>query len=75
VCFRFIFSNKDDAINDSLNKEVLLRIQEEGIALFSSTILNNKYALRVAITNHRTKMSDIDLTISKILEIGNTLKK
>ena len=40
---------------NALNKEILLRIQESGLAIPSQTMLNGKFATRVAITNHRSR--------------------
>ena len=56
-----------------LNREILLRLQEEGIASPSSTILNGKYTLRVANVNQRTQMEDMDLLVREVLRIGNQI--
>jgi aromatic-L-amino-acid/L-tryptophan decarboxylase len=63
VCFRYKGS-------DTLNKELLMRLQESGVAAPSYTMLHGCYALRVAITNHRTRMEDMDILIAKVLELG-----
>ena len=47
-----------------------MRIQERGIAVPSGTVLRGKFALRVAITNHRSKREDFDLLVEKVVEIG-----
>ena len=54
----------------ALNKEILLRLQEEGIASPSSTILNGKYTLRIANVNQRTQREDMDLLVREVLRIG-----
>ena len=41
------------------NEEVLTQVQEAGIAVPSSTTLNGRFAIRVAITNHRTRREDL----------------
>jgi glutamate/tyrosine decarboxylase-like PLP-dependent enzyme len=56
------------------NREILLRLQEEGIASPSSTILNGKYTLRVANVNQRTRMEDMDLLIKEMLRIGKSIQ-
>jgi glutamate/tyrosine decarboxylase-like PLP-dependent enzyme len=56
-----------------LNREILLCLQEEGIASPSSTILNGKYTLRVANTNQRTRKEDMELLIREVLRIGTQL--
>jgi glutamate/tyrosine decarboxylase-like PLP-dependent enzyme len=59
----------EEEIRD-LNREILVRIQEEGIASPSSTILNGKYTLRVANVNQRTRFEDMDLLVREVLRIG-----
>jgi hypothetical protein len=57
----------------ALNREILLRLQEEGIASPSSTILNGKFTLRVANVNQRTRFEDMEILVGEVLRIGNTL--
>lgn len=73
LCFRYINSSTDDEQLNALNKELLLRLHESGVAVPSYTILHGKYALRVANTNHRTRKEDFDLLISKVIELGDQL--
>ena len=68
VCLRYSKGKPDQL--DALNREVLMRIQERGIAVPSATVLNGKFAIRVAITNHRTVLSDLDFFAGKVVEIG-----
>ena len=42
-------------------------------AVPSNTILGGEFALRVAITNHRTRMSDIDLLVDEAERMGDEL--
>jgi hypothetical protein len=48
-----------------------MTLQESGIASPSSTILNGRYAIRVAITNHRSIQEDFDILVDAVLEIGS----
>jgi glutamate/tyrosine decarboxylase-like PLP-dependent enzyme len=73
VCFRYKVTGVDDAGLNEINRELLMRIQESGIAIPSSTILRDKFALRVALTNHRTKDSDIELLVKTVVRIGNEI--
>jgi aromatic-L-amino-acid/L-tryptophan decarboxylase len=57
-----------------MNAEILLRLQESGIAVPSSTIIDGKFAIRFANVNHRARMSDIDVVIDGILRIGRDLR-
>jgi glutamate/tyrosine decarboxylase-like PLP-dependent enzyme len=63
----------DDASLNKLNDEILLRLQEEGIAVPSSTTLRGKYAIRVAITNHRSRREDFDTLVRETLRIGREI--
>jgi glutamate/tyrosine decarboxylase-like PLP-dependent enzyme len=73
VCFRYTGGlSSEDAI-DALNKELLLRLHEGGIAAPSYTVLNGKYALRVCITNHRSRREDFDLLVREVLRLGGSL--
>jgi glutamate/tyrosine decarboxylase-like PLP-dependent enzyme len=70
VCFRF--APKDaprDALNP-VNQEILLRIQESGLAVPSSTAIGDAFALRIAITNHRSRREDFDLLVKAVSDIG-----
>jgi glutamate/tyrosine decarboxylase-like PLP-dependent enzyme len=66
VCFRF---RAEDA--DKVNGEIVIDIQESGIAAPSTTILDGQLAIRAAIVNHRTGTCDIDALISAVLEFGS----
>jgi aromatic-L-amino-acid decarboxylase len=48
----------------------LLRVQESGAAVPSSTILDGKFAIRVAITNHRSRREDFDALVAAVLQTG-----
>ncbi len=70
TCFRMVHAGFSENQLRDLNREILLRLQEEGIASPSSTILNGKYTLRVANVNQRTRMEDMDLLVREVLRIG-----
>ena len=74
VCFRFNPQSKkltQETLN-SLNQEILFQLQEKGIATPSYTTLNGNYAIRVAITNHRSRIEDFDLLVESVLNIGKS---
>lgn len=75
VCYRYNPGTLDEQQLDVLNKEILIRLHEEGIALPSFTLLNAKYAIRVAITNHRSTLADFDLLVDASVRIGEELGK
>ena len=65
VCFRY---RADDA--DRVNGEIVVNIQESGIAAPSTTVLDGRLAIRAAIVNHRTDVGDIDALLAAVLEFG-----
>lgn len=73
VCFRFNPGGLDDQDLNPLNKEILTRLQEQGIAAPSYTTLRGKYCLRMAIANHRSRQEDFDLLAREVVRIGRDL--
>ena len=73
VCYRFIARKTSTEELNRINKEILMRLQEEGIAAPSYTLLNGVYAIRVAICNHRSKTEDFDLLVQASVRIGKEL--
>ena len=73
VCFRYIRPGLDDAALDALNKEILVELQEQGIAVPSGTTIRGKYVLRVAHTNHRSRREDFDVLVREVMRIGKEL--
>jgi aromatic-L-amino-acid decarboxylase len=71
VCFRYVPATpRDVGTLDALNEEILLRLQERGIAVPSGTRLGGRYAIRVANVNHRSRDSDFDALVEAVVEIG-----
>ncbi len=70
VCFRYNPGGVSDEALSAINEETLLRIQERGIAVPSSTTIDGKYVLRIAIVNHRTKYVDLSNLAKAVLEIA-----
>jgi glutamate/tyrosine decarboxylase-like PLP-dependent enzyme len=83
VCFRYVGEpgmnsgkrreDRDRAL-DALNREILVRLQEEGIAVPSGTTIRDRYYLHLAITNHRTRTEDLDLLFREVLRLGGELE-
>ena len=73
VCFRFNPEGMDqDSLRD-LNIEIMLRLQEAGIAALSDTTVRDRHCLRAAICNHRTRYVDLDLMVDEVVRIGGQL--
>jgi glutamate/tyrosine decarboxylase-like PLP-dependent enzyme len=73
VCFRFNPGGKNDETLNALNKEILMSLHEQGIAVPSYTTLNERYCLRIAIANHCSTQADFDLLAKEVVRIGNEL--
>ena len=59
-----------DAVLEELNPRILVALQERGIAAPSSTQLGGRFAIRVAITNHRSRRDDFDALADAVLALG-----
>lgn len=73
ACFRFAPSRLSEAELNALNEEILLQLQERGIAVPSGTTLGGRFAIRVANTNHRARREDLDALVDGVLAIGREL--
>jgi aromatic-L-amino-acid decarboxylase len=73
VCFRYVADGLDTEALNALNRELLVRLQEGGIAAPSYTTLNGNYCLRAAIANHRSRFEDFDRMIEEVVRIGDSL--
>jgi glutamate/tyrosine decarboxylase-like PLP-dependent enzyme len=70
VCFRFNPGRLDTEALNALNKEILMQLHEQGIAVPSYTTLGDTYCLRIAIANHRSTQEDFDLLAREVVRIG-----
>lgn len=73
VNFRYTATTRRDAALDDLNAEILVVLHERGIAAPSSTVLNDRFAIRVAICNHRSTRADFDALVKGVVAIGKEL--
>ncbi len=73
VCFRYVVPGVDGERLDALNEDLLIRLQESGVAVPSSTRVGGCYAIRCAIVNHRSRREDFDLLVEEVVRIGGQL--
>jgi aromatic-L-amino-acid/L-tryptophan decarboxylase len=73
VCFRYVPPGAPPAALDALNQEILLRLQERGIAVPSGTVLGGRFAIRCANVNHRSRRSDFEALVNGVVDIGREL--
>jgi len=72
VCFRYQPGLAGEALK-TLNTEIMLRLQELGIAVLSDTTVHGEHWLRVAIANHRTRRDDLDLLVAETVRLGREI--
>jgi aromatic-L-amino-acid/L-tryptophan decarboxylase len=70
VCFRVHPEGWTEERLDALNRELLMRVHESGVAVPSYTTLDGRYCLRVAIGNHRTSHADLDVFVDALLAMA-----
>lgn len=70
VVFRHVVPGLDDAALDAHNAEILMRLQEEGLAVPSSTRIDGRFVLRVAICNQRSRREDFDFLVEQVVRLG-----
>jgi aromatic-L-amino-acid decarboxylase len=73
VCFRYAPEGLNEERLKETNLEIMLRLQETGVAALSDTTIRGKHCLRAAICNHRTRPDDLNLLISEVLRIGREI--
>jgi aromatic-L-amino-acid/L-tryptophan decarboxylase len=74
VCYRFVGRGGTEADLKALNTEIMLRIQESGVAVPTDTTLRGRHCLRAAINSHRTRYADLDLLVAEVIRHGLALQ-
>ena len=70
VCFRY---RAEDS--DRVNEQIVIDLQESGIVAPSTTRIEGRLAIRVAIVNHRTGCSEINALIDSTLSLGRACQQ
>lgn len=70
ACFRYRAEGLSPEKLDQLNTEILLRVQEKGLAIPSSTVIHGAFAIRACNVNHRATREDIDALVQAVIEQG-----
>ena len=70
VCFRYRAADAN-----KVNGEIVVDIQESGIAAPSTTLLDGQLAIRAAIVNHRTDTCDLDALVAAVIRFGTARTK
>jgi len=75
VCFRFKGDIKKETRLHTVNNEILLRLQESGVAAPSSTQIAGRFAIRVAICNHRSRHEDFEILVREVVRLGEEVAR
>ncbi len=73
VCFRYVIAGWDDEKLNALNKQILMQLHVRGLAAPTYTLLQGRYAIRVANTNHRSKNADFEALVKDVVALGDEL--
>jgi aromatic-L-amino-acid decarboxylase len=71
VCFRYRAPDLSERELDRLNEDIVADLQENGIAAPSTSRIAGRLAIRVNITNHRTRTADLDLLVDEVLKAAH----
>lgn len=73
VCFRYDPGGLSEPKLKKLNTEIMVRMQEAGLAAISDTTVQGRHCLRAAFNNHRTTRADVDILVEEITRQGEVL--
>lgn len=74
VTFRYVGKGGHSAERlDALQSEIVMRVQESGVAVPSTTKLRGRTVVRLAIVNHRSRRADLDALLDAVLREGRAL--
>ena len=74
VCFRYVKPGMSAEQLDELNERILVRLQEDGLAVPSGVRIRGKFALRVANVNHRSRREDFAALVEDAARIGGEIE-
>jgi glutamate/tyrosine decarboxylase-like PLP-dependent enzyme len=70
VCVRFRGHLPEGTALDDLNAELLVALQESGFCVVSPYRHRGQFCLRAALSNHRTRQSDLDAFVTELERAG-----
>jgi glutamate/tyrosine decarboxylase-like PLP-dependent enzyme len=75
VCFRYRRASLSEPVLNELNRRILVALHEQGIAVPSHTVIGDRFALRCAITNHRSVAEDFDVLARAVRDFGDKFRQ
>ena len=73
VCFRYRDAPEDEL--DRLNAEIVVELQERGIAAPSTTQIDGRLAIRACLCNHRTGETELTGLVDGVLALGRAQRR
>ncbi len=73
VCYRFVTEDLTEEALDALNRRIVEQLHVRGLAVPSHTFIRGRFAIRVAITNHRTRRSHLEALVAASVALGTSL--
>ena len=70
VCYRFHAAHLSEGDQSLLNRRIVEQLHVRGIAVPSHTLVRGRFAIRVALTNHRTRRADLDALVAASVQLG-----
>ena len=68
VTYRFVPDHGD---TDSFNRHLIAQVQADGKVFISSTLINGKFFLRLAVLHFRTHLAQVDYLLGLLKELTN----
>jgi aromatic-L-amino-acid/L-tryptophan decarboxylase len=65
VCFRYCCE-----ASDQVNRDIVVALQESGVAVPSTVRIGGRLAIRAALFNHRTTLAEVDTLLDAVLAHG-----
>lgn len=75
VCFRYNTGRTSSEKLNSLNDEIINRVEQDGRIFLTGTKIDGQTALRVCFINHRTSRADVDAIVEVVSEIGQEVEQ
>lgn len=72
VCFRYV---GDTAGSNALNRSILDEVVRRGRVYISNAMVDNTFALRACVVNHRSTEDDVRFVVSEVLAAANEISK
>jgi aromatic-L-amino-acid decarboxylase len=73
VCYRYRVEGISEEERTRINRRLVEELHVRGIAVPSHMLVRGRFAVRVAITNHRTRRADLERLVEESARLGREL--